>query len=204
MNDPHAVPGEGSPTWIAAALGVAGFVGLVVATSMMASDASASAPAAAPSTAVVAAAAPPVASAVPVIAAAPSASAPPAASSARAEACAPLVVQFAYAAATVDAEGGATIDKLAPWLVGHPDATVLVHGHADAMGTDGANLSLSRSRALAVAARLTAAGVDRSRLTVRGFGAYQPVEGAPEEAASNRRAVVYVKGTGTTCPGDER
>jgi outer membrane protein OmpA-like peptidoglycan-associated protein len=131
--------------------------------------------------------------------AAPITPAPVIATAAEPAACPPLVVSFAFASAALDGAESAEVDRLAAWLVKFPDASVLVHGHADAFGKDDTNLAFSRSRALAVSTRLVAAGVGRARITARGFGAYQPVEGAPEEAASNRRAVVYVKGAGR-CP----
>lgn len=123
---------------------------------------------------------------------------------AKRDACAPRIVGFGFGAATIEGEGGPSVDALAAWLVRHPAASVIIHGHADALGSDAGNLALSRQRANVIANRLGSGGVDRTRMTVRGFGSYQPVEGAPEEAASNRRAVIYVKGAGTACPEDDR
>lgn len=135
----------------------------------------------------------------------PNATAPASASPAtlqRADAmapCPPVLFAFERAAVYPVAAARPTVDALGTWLVAHPKATVLVEGHADASGSEDANLSLSRMRANAISSRLVELGVARSRITVRGFGSYQPVEGVPEEAASNRRVVAYVKGT-AECP----
>jgi len=112
-------------------------------------------------------------------------------------------VQFGLSNANLEPDARAVVDALATWLVVHPDATAIVHGHADASGRDDVNLALIHERATNVAARLATFGIGRSRVTGRGFGAYQPVEGSPEESASNRRAVVYVKDAGS-CPGERR
>ncbi|MBS2013247.1 MAG: OmpA family protein [Deltaproteobacteria bacterium] len=129
--------------------------------------------------------------------------APSVASSARTTPCPPIVIGFAFASAGFDATESAAVDELGDWLAPQTEATVLLHGHADAYGKDESNLALSRMRAVAVANRLASRGVARSRITARGFGAFQPVEGVPEEAASNRRVVVYVKGT-SGCKGQPR
>jgi outer membrane protein OmpA-like peptidoglycan-associated protein len=47
-----------------------------------------------------------------------------------------------------------------------PTATFTLEGHADVRGAEGLNLSLSRSRATAVAAQLARLGVARARITV--------------------------------------
>ena len=114
--------------------------------------------------------------------------------------CAPLIVEpFPYGSPEVPARLEAPLAKLGAWLAGHVSSTVLVDGHADALGAEDNNLRISRRRALAVAAILEGAGLSHERVTARGFGAFQPIEGAPAEAASNRRVVVYVKNAGD-CP----
>ncbi len=122
---------------------------------------------------------------------------------AQARPCPPTVLAFGLAASALDANARDAADAIAVWVTARPEATVLVHGHADALGSDAANLALSKARASAVADRLAAQGVSRARITVRGFGAYQPVEGAAEEAADNRRVAVYVRSEGE-CLGGTR
>lgn len=183
------VYGDQASPIVALAFGSAGIAAAAFTVLLVVSSADAAPAAPASPVAAALAAAP-----APLAAAAPAAEAP-----AEPAACPPLVVTFGYASAALEGAESASLERLAAWLVKFPDASVLVHGHADAFGKDDTNLAFSRSRALAVSSRLVALGVSRTRITARGFGAYQPVEGAPEEAASNRRAVVYVKGAGR-CP----
>ncbi len=113
--------------------------------------------------------------------------------------CKPIRIAFESNAAAPGAGPRAELDRLAAWLGEHPSTSVLVHGHADALGTDDGNLRLSHMRAESVARTLELHGVSRERMTVRGYGAYQPVEGLREDAADNRRVVVHVRGE---CPRD--
>jgi hypothetical protein len=113
--------------------------------------------------------------------------------------CPPLAVVFRYAAETVPSASLPALQRLAVWMKAHPSATALVHGHADAQGNEDKNLALSKQRARNVSLVLAMDGVARDRVTVRGFGTYQPVEGVPEDASANRRVVVLVKGA-HECP----
>ncbi len=54
------------------------------------------------------------------------------------------------------------------------DQAIEVHGHADAIGTDEANLELSQRRAEALVEALTERGVD-TEIVATGFGASQPI-----------------------------
>lgn len=113
--------------------------------------------------------------------------------------CPRLLVGFAWSSHVPPEAARAPVGRLSSWLRAHPAATVVVDGHADGFGSDYANLDLSRRRAGSVAHLLEVGGVARSRLTVRGFGAFSPAEGRTEEAAENRRVVVQVRG-GEGCP----
>lgn len=188
--------GEDAPLWLAPLLAVFGLAAVIVTARLFvppeviplvsSSDATFDHPVGAGS------------SAVPEAVTAP-ASAVQATTSPKSITCPALSFGFESAAIDVSSSARSKVADLASWLVAHPTANVLVHGHSDAYGNDDANLALSRTRANTVSRQLVAAGVARSRITARGFGAYQPVEGVPEEAASNRRVVVYVKDT-TECP----
>lgn len=121
------------------------------------------------------------------------------ASVAPAAVCAPVSVEFEYARESVPSSATPKLQRLARWLVAHPSASVLLEGHADASGREDENLALSKHRASNVAVALAVQGVERSRITARGLGAYQPEEGVPENAAVNRRVVAVIKGT-LECP----
>jgi len=65
-----------------------------------------------------------------------------------------------------------------------PAAHVLVKGYGDSTGNEVMNATLSTQRAQTVADFLTAHGVSRNALTVKGFGAVDPV--APNDTADGR------------------
>ncbi|MFO0616361.1 MAG: OmpA family protein [Polyangiaceae bacterium] len=108
--------------------------------------------------------------------------------------CPPVRVGFQSNAFGPSPAAITELDRLAAWLREHSDTTLVVSGHADAVGTEDGNLRLSHIRAESIARELSARGVARSRMTVRGYGAYQPLEGVLEDAADNRRVVIYVRG----------
>ena len=62
-----------------------------------------------------------------------------------------------------------------------------IEGHTDSVGARSANLDLSRRRAQAVADYLARAGVERSRLEVKGQGSADPLPGRRVNDPANRR-----------------
>ena len=86
------------------------------------------------------------------------------------------------------------LDTIATILRAYPRANVTVAGHTDSVGSEAANLALSRARADAVAARLTADGVPSDRVHAKGYGSQRPMADNSTEAgrAQNRRVVLEV------------
>src|SRR5262249_42430381 len=114
--------------------------------------------------------------------------------------CAPL-----FSVAFARDRGNAAIDRaaaarMARWLERHPEATLVVDGHTDARGPRSWNLSLSHARAASVPRSLALAGLPRRRITVRAFGAYQPLVGHAERDGDNRRVSLSVPGQ-VACDG---
>lgn len=99
----------------------------------------------------------------------------------------------------LSAEGRATIEAWAKWLRAHPDATILVEGHADERGTREYNLALGARRATSVRNYLTALGVSGARVRTISYGKERPaVAGSSEQAwAQNRRGVARPRGGGS-------
>jgi outer membrane protein OmpA-like peptidoglycan-associated protein len=75
-----------------------------------------------------------------------------------------------------------------------PGIRFSVAGDTDDSGNSAQNKQLSLQRARAVADLLSAAGIDRDRVAVDGFGETRPIAGndTPEGRASNRRVEIVV------------
>ncbi len=96
-------------------------------------------------------------------------------------------VLFASNSATVTAEGGESLERLAPCL---GEGRYEVAGHADSSGTDAINDPLARARAEAVARVLAGRGVDATRLEAKGYGSAHPlVDNATLEGRARNRRV---------------
>jgi len=67
------------------------------------------------------------------------------------------------------------LDEWAGYLNRNPSITADIYGHADSTGPSAYNQGLSEKRAQAVVNYLVAKGVERSRLTAKGFGESQPI-----------------------------
>lgn len=99
-------------------------------------------------------------------------------------------IYFAFNSATLRPESDPSLREIATALQRHPDWKLDVSGHTDNIGGDNANLMLSRQRAAAVKAALTARfRVDPQRLGTSGYGASRPQDtnATLEGRARNRR-----------------
>jgi outer membrane protein OmpA-like peptidoglycan-associated protein len=94
-------------------------------------------------------------------------------------------VHFETDSAKILGDSNALIEEIADVLQRTPSIKQIeIQGHTDNTGTREHNLELSDARAKAVQAALTAAGVDASRLTAKGYGQERPV--APNVTAATR------------------
>jgi outer membrane protein OmpA-like peptidoglycan-associated protein len=111
-------------------------------------------------------------------------------------------VLFATDRAELNANGVATVRKLAEVMQQNPDRTVLVEGFTDSTGSTAHNQDLSERRAQAVAQALTGLGVPRERVAMRGYGEAYPV--ASNDNASNRqlnrRVEIVLSNEGASIP----
>ena len=103
-------------------------------------------------------------------------------------------VNFDFDKATIRPDAKVILDEAAEILKRNPDVKVNVDGYTDSIGTKEYNQKLSERRAASVADYLGAQGVDRSRLTPRGFGESNPVDSnkTKEGRAKNRRVELLV------------
>jgi outer membrane protein OmpA-like peptidoglycan-associated protein len=77
-----------------------------------------------------------------------------------------------------------------------PRSQIVIEGHTDSYGDDGANMSLSQRRAEAIGAYLTGTlGVAASRISALGYGETQPIASndTPQGRARNRRIDVIIE-----------
>lgn len=109
--------------------------------------------------------------------------------------CPPLfAVQFGAGSLRPDSLPADSVAQLRTWLEAHPQAVLVVQGHADARGGARYNWELSYRRAHAVAQQLRTAGVPRGRISAQAAGAFQPLAGHEDTEAANRRVVLGVLG----------
>jgi outer membrane protein OmpA-like peptidoglycan-associated protein len=111
-------------------------------------------------------------------------------------------VLFATDRAELNANGMATVRKLAEIMTQNPDRTVMVEGFTDSTGSASHNKDLSERRAASVAQALVGLGVARERVGMRGYGEAFPV--ASNDTAANRqlnrRVEIVLSNAGATIP----
>ena len=77
------------------------------------------------------------------------------------------------------------IDKLSALLNQNPEIKVEISGHTDNTGSKTDNVNLSLERAKVVVNTLIQKGIDKNRLTAKGYGDAQPI--APNDTDENRQ-----------------
>jgi OmpA-OmpF porin, OOP family len=107
----------------------------------------------------------------------------------------PSEVLFAFDRDTLADGAPAELDRVVQAIVAEPRAQVTIEGHTDDIGADDYNLALSDRRAQAVAAYLVQKGIDRARLTARGYGKSRPTAAndGDEGRRRNRRVEIVIK-----------
>ncbi len=105
-------------------------------------------------------------------------------------------VQFANNSFEIPQPGYIELEKLLQVLAENPSIKLEISGHTDTIGKPEDNLLLSTNRAKAIVDYLTSKGIDRKRLSYKGYGATQPVADNTTETgrAQNRRTTFTVTG----------
>jgi len=106
-------------------------------------------------------------------------------------------IYFDFDKSTIKPESRPALEDAAKMLNENPTIDVEIQGHTDSKGSDSYNLSLSDRRAASVVAYLTQnLGIDRSRLTSRGYGESQPIATNDTDSgrALNRRVEFKILG----------
>ncbi|CAN5515532.1 OmpA family protein [soil metagenome] len=88
----------------------------------------------------------------------------------------------------------AVVNEFADYLTLNPKLTVTIEGHTDNVGGDADNLILSQNRAKSIFDYLVSRGIEKVRLSFKGYGASKPIanNGTAVGRAKNRRTVFKV------------
>jgi OOP family OmpA-OmpF porin len=102
-------------------------------------------------------------------------------------------IQFDQNKATIKPESNSLLDEIAKIMKDNEKIKkVSVEGHTSSEGDATANMKLSNDRAAAVLKALTDRGIDKSRLTSKGFGITKPVgDNKTEEGKIKNRRVEF-------------
>jgi OOP family OmpA-OmpF porin len=127
----------------------------------------------------------------------PASPARPTAAARRMPAARPLAlrgVNFGFDSARIEAQARDALDGAVAVLTEDPTGRVRIEGHADSVGSEDYNRTLSERRARTIAFYLAAHGVPRSRLHPVGLGEAHPLanNGTLRGRARNRRAELTI------------
>ncbi|MFH1005238.1 MAG: OmpA family protein [Bacteroidota bacterium] len=96
---------------------------------------------------------------------------------------------FDFDKATLRSESTAELERLIKFLTDIPSMKIEISGHTDSKGADEYNMKLSQSRAQSVVDYVTQHGIDKNRITAKGYGETRPIAGndTDEGRQLNRR-----------------
>lgn len=103
-------------------------------------------------------------------------------------------IQFEFNSAELTQDSQLGIQMLTEFLKRNPELKVELAGHTDGVGNAQYNLKLSAERAEVVCRALIDNGIDKNRLTAKGYGATMPLapNDSEEHRALNRRTEMIV------------
>lgn len=103
-------------------------------------------------------------------------------------------INFASGSAKIRPNPNKELDKLAGVMSDNPDMEIMISGHTDSQGGKAYNIDLSRRRAVNVMEYLIKKGIDKKRLSAKGYGPAKPVASnrTANGRAKNRRIMVEV------------
>ena len=84
-------------------------------------------------------------------------------------------VQFNIGKATIKSESYPILDDVVEVLKKNPQLNIEIQGHTDSTGSAALNQKLSQDRASAVMEYFTSKGIEKTRLTAKGFGMEKPI-----------------------------
>jgi len=103
-------------------------------------------------------------------------------------------VQFEFNSGVLKTASFSILDQAAREMKKDSSVKFILNGHSSAEGTPQHNMSLSVDRANSVKSYLVNAGIPESNLTIKGYGATQPLDAndTEEGRALNRRVEIKV------------
>jgi OmpA-OmpF porin, OOP family len=105
-----------------------------------------------------------------------------------------LYINFASGKADIAPESAGIIDQIVQMMKDNPTLKISIEGHTDNVGTESANQALSEKRAKAVMDAVIAKGIDKSRLSFKGYGQSKPIsDNTTEDGKAKNRRVEIVK-----------
>jgi OmpA-OmpF porin, OOP family len=105
-----------------------------------------------------------------------------------------LYINFETGKADIKPESQPIVDQVADMLKANDSLQVSIEGHTDNVGTAAFNKTLSENRAKSVMSAIVAKGVDKARLTARGWGQEKPMaDNKTEDGRAKNRRVEIVK-----------
>ncbi len=108
--------------------------------------------------------------------------------------CIPLMIDFDTDSTYIKPQYDDQIAKVVDFMNKYPFTTALVEGHTDDVGGNEFNMKLSLKRAESVMNKLVELGIDKSRLSAKGYGDTRRLEynTTPQARMKNRRVEVWV------------
>ena len=101
-------------------------------------------------------------------------------------------VFFDLNSATLLTNSNVELNALVEYLQNTLNATILIEGHTDNTGNANANMLLSNNRAEAIAQFLMNKGIDKNRITTKGYGSTKPIaENITEQGRTQNRRTSF-------------
>lgn len=103
----------------------------------------------------------------------------------------PINIEFESGKTSIDKKFNSHLDEIADYLKKYYDIKIEIQGHTDNVGAEARNVKLSSARAESVMKALLSRGVEKSRLSAKGFGSSVPLmnNGTEEGRRTNRRVI---------------
>lgn len=105
-----------------------------------------------------------------------------------------LYINFETGKSDIKPESQPIVDQIVEMLKQNSDLKISIEGHTDNVGSDKLNKTLSENRAKSVMNALVSAGIEKSRLSSKGWGSTKPIaDNSTEDGRFKNRRVEIVK-----------